>query len=245
MNQYYAIYGNEAKVIDENDNKTPREVTENFNTILIKENEKEEMEYKLEEANNTIKEAKPKLKKLKKLMLLFPFGGAIFGLFINLILSIVSWDLSFLLSFGSFGTSLLFSLFGGYLSWATHFKFDMYKDNLNIAELQSYFLEKEIPKKEQELERLKKNSQKIEISNKQLDIVKVDDRETLIKLREYFEKLRIYGSKIEKVADKYATGFWTEEDKEKVQNDGINSDLFESYLIEYNTRKLMKGKKTS
>lgn len=245
MNQYYAICGNEAKVIDENDNKTPREVTENFNAILIKENEKEEMEYQLEKAYNTIKEDKKELKKLKKLMLLFPFGSAFIGLFVSLIGSLAYLDLSYFFSEGIFVGVSLFFLLGIFLSYAIGDDFYLhYKKCLNIAELQSYFLEKEIPKKEQELERLKKNSQKI-FSNKQLDILKVDDRETLINLRNYFEKLRIYGSKIEKISNKYARGFWTEEDKEKVQNDGINSDLFESYLIEYNTRKLMKGDKVS
>lgn len=234
MNQYYAICGNETKIIDENGNKTPREVTENFNTILIKENEKETMEYQLEGAYNTIKEAKPKLKKLKKLMLLSPFGGAIFGLFISLITGPASL-------FGILGTSLLFTLVGGYLSLLIHDKFNMYKNNLNIAELQSYFLEKEIPLKEQKLEKLKENSQKIEISNKQLDIVKVDDKETLIKLREYLEKLEEYGKRI----NKYANKPLSKTDKETIRNDGIDPDLFEKYLMEYNIRELKRSKMVS
>lgn len=248
MNQYYAIYGNEAKVIDENDNTTTKEVTENFDTILIKENEKEAMEYQLERTQNTIKEIKPKLKKLKKGMLFFSFGGVALGITLYLILMLIARDFSVLYSFKSIVTSasaspfvLIPTLAGIYFGWVEHFDLETKRKMLNAAELQSYFLEKEIPLKEQELEKLKENSQKIEISNKQLDIEKVDDRETLIKLREYLEKLGEYGKKI----SKYANRPLSEKDKETIRNDGIDPDLFESYLMEYNIRELKRSKMVS
>lgn len=246
MNQYYAMYGSEVKIIDENNNITTREITGNFQDILKKENEIEAIEYQLSLANESIADLKKSIKIWKKIKWLCSLVGFSFGLFISLLIAATKWDFSVFLSLVSFQTGLFFAFLGGSISCGLQLSIrNELKPDLQSAKLTSYFLEKEISLKQQELEILKEKSQKIEISEKQLGIEKVDDREILLKLREYLEQLEKYGKTLPKQANKYARGFWNEEDREKVQNDGINAGLFESYLDEYNTRKLLKGKRAS
>lgn len=207
----------------------------NLENILI---EKEEMKKQLVKINNTKFNKKNSLKFYKKSMLLTLLGGIICGITSSLAVSLIAQNFDIIYSLG---ITLIFTLTGGCMSWRTYKDYKEDKRAFYGAELQIYFLEKEIPLKEQELEKLKENSQKIEISNEQLDIVKVDDRETLIKLREYLNKLGEYGKRISKYANKPLS----EADKETLRNDGIDSDLFEKYLMEYNVQKLTRSKMVS
>lgn len=246
MNLYYAIYGNEAKIIDENENKTTREVTKNFHETLIKENEIEEMENQLEEANKTINEEKEIINhnnSCKKYELLKGlFFGLLSGTCISWVIVLMTMELDVIYFLGII---LISALTGGGMCLSKCFEYNkVAKRKLHVAELQTYFLEKEIPLKKQELEELKQNDKKLETPIKQ-GMEKVDDKKVLIRLRKHLDKLKQYGKTLPELADKYAEGFWGEEDRENVQNDGIDADLFEQYLIEYNTRKLMKGKRAS
>lgn len=245
MNKECMINEDILIVSNENGALSERELTLKFYEVFKKENDVEIIRNELNKINNEIKNYHIKVEEYKKKCRrgLFATLGLMFG--INILLYFIIPNLYIIENIKNIVFSTIF--IGSYCSLFPMINFSNYKNykrKLKSNEFQKHLLDKRLFQEQDNLQRLYMTSKSL-TSNLKNAKVQIEDREQLQNLRNYFEKLRIYGSKIEKVADKYARGFWTEEDKEKVQNDGINPDLFESYLIEYNTRKLMKGKKVS
>lgn len=245
MNKECMINADILIVSNEKGSLTERELTLKFYEVFRKENDIEIIRNELNTINNEIKNYHIKVEEYKKKCRqgLLAILGLMFG--INILLYFLIPNLYVIENIKNIIFSTVFA--GSYCSLfplINFLNYNDYKRKLKLNEFQKRFLDKRLFQEQDNLQRLYMTSKSL-TSNLKNAKVQIEDRKQLQNLRNYFEKLRIYGSKIEKIADKYARGFWTEEDKEKVQNDGINPDLFENYLIEYNTCKLMKGKKTS
>ena len=123
----------------------------------------------------------------------------------------------------------------------TFSEYKILKDKLNAMNFQKYFLDKKLYQSQKELQALYLND-KMTIIEKRKQ-VKIEDSERIKKLEEYFRKLQQYGNRILEHTKRNDQGFWEEKEKQQVAKYGLDTELFASYLNEYNTRKLMKRNK--
>ncbi len=229
MNEKDEMFENKTKIIEENGNEIVKDTSTNLLEFLIKE-----MENQLGDLNEKIAKLTEKIKYNKKWL-------AIWGPFLILLVCVSTYIPSVLL----FILCWLIIVIGEFKCYDFVANYNHSKKSLHITELQSFYLKRVILKKKQELEELKESNQKIEVVEEESEIKETEDRTYLQNLRNHLETLKRYNkSFIEYEADKYARGFWGVEDKERVIEDGLDAKIYEDYLIEYNTRKLMKDKRT-
>ena len=242
MNKYFAIFGNKVTTIDETGLTKNLDASENIEGILIKENEIEEIENQLKEINKkklkTREDLQHDKQKIKQALLFGIFAGFA-GLLAVVTYFFYTGTFKLLTSVGEIISCIFLSQM-----WYLRYYLDYIasKRFLQMTKFLSYYLKKEISIKQLELEKLKENDKKLEFPIEQLELKKVDDRKVLLDLRWHLEVLKDYGETLTEQANKYAKGFWGEEDREKITQDGLNVNWYENYITEYNARKLMKTK---
>lgn len=241
MNKEYAIKDEKTIIVsDENGTLKEKENTSNKDEILIQENVIELVEKKLEEVSGE-KEKTLKFKKIyKKLMKIFL---AVMGISGGLFLALYNGFL------GIFPTMQLYTatldiivlILGFLFESSSCIGYSTTKKTVEETDFQSYFLEKDLERENKKLQELYKNSEYNQ-HKEENSIVQINDRERLQKLRIYLENLQQLSEEIPRYAYSYARGKW---EKEEIEKSGLDTDLFENYLIEYNTDKLTRNKKVS
>ena len=246
MNKEYVVNKKKASISNEKGELKIREYTLNFEKILEKENEIELIENQLEDIKNEVNSFK-KMRESKKRNIEEIIGGIITGIGLLLLFNhTFGQGTTIGMAIGKVGTIVSISTITLVFSFKTtnHFSSLFYKKEIEQNEFQIPFLQKNLDRAKQELQHL----QERDISMKNIDkpkVMYVQGKEKLQSLKKYFECLKSYGAELKHQANLYVHGFWEEKEKEKIARNGIDTELFASYLNEYNTRKLMKRNKVS
>lgn len=240
MNIEYVANKDEAIVSNEKGELKIKDYTSNFDETRKKENEVEIIQNRFRFINNEISQCQTKMAEKKKNIKkgLLAVVGTMVGVNVLFYYAADIYVMENIIIATLFG--------GGFVSLYPLLMFLNYKtlqNKLDAMNFQKYFLDKKLYQSQSELQALYLNGKMIMIEEKKK--IKIEDREGMQKLKEYFQKLQQYGNNISKEAYYYARGSWETKEQEKIASDGLDTELFASYLNEYNTRKLMKRKKVS
>lgn len=238
MNRQYAFKDeNTVFVSNEKGNLTEEKFTTNFDEIKIQENVIEELEKILKELDNQkninrrYRLIYKVLKKIVRALILIISG--------ILVVFSASLEIPFISIMVMVMVMILF---------CEGVVYTVAKENeeeYHFYELKTLCLEKYLEKENEKLSNLHKESKLCKEQETKTTFVEINDKEQLNNIKTYLEALKQYEKDITRQAKIYAKGKWELEEKEKIENNGLDADAFAEYLNEYNTNKLTRNKKVS
>lgn len=236
MNIKYLPMQNQACVMDEFEKIRKIPLTTNLDEKLETENKIEILEQKISENQKTKEEADRKKFKWKSLwrgpacILTFIILGQLCYLLLiskgNVNISDLLEDIILVMK----AMSIIGTYFGVALLTSYLVKAKSAKKKVENAEFTSYFLENELKKEKEHLETIKQTQQLIETESKEEALTYIDNKKIKEHYREYLNKLASYGYRMKKVRKMYTKN--SSQLEQDLMTDGINIELFESFLEE-------------